>query len=303
MPWKYTEDYYREYTRVTWDEAAEAYRGFQTINAPVSEALVRALDAGPGDRILDLATGPGEPALSLATLVGPAGSVLGVDLSERMVAIARDEAGRRGLTNVEFRVMDATRLDLPPEAFSHVVSRFGFQIFTDPDAAAAEAHRVLRPGGRVAVAVWAAGNRSPALDVLLGPMLRRAEPDETGYLPSPFELGGPGEMLGFLTRSGFEGANESRLRFDWEFPDADAYLDAVLRGTPIGHSLGEETETVRGEILAETRANLRAYEVAGRLRLPAEAVIVTATRRRARDGPPAPSSVPSREVSSTPPAP
>lgn len=278
MPWKYTDDYYREYTRTTWDEAAEAYVGIMRTLEPFRSAVIDRLAPRPGERILDMGTGPGEPAMTIARAVGPEGSVTGIDLSERMIAIARRVGEARQLANVDFRVMDCSALDLPEASYNAVVSCFGFQIFTDPEKAARDAHRVLRPGGRIALGVWATGDRVPFLEVLIGPMLENAEPDEDGYLPTPYETGGPGELVAFVANAGFREPVETRVRATIRYDSADDYLQAVLKGTPIGHSLSEETPETQAEVLRKTRKNLGRYASGGGIALPAESVIVTAVR-------------------------
>jgi len=278
MPWKYSEEYYREYTRTTWNESAGSYVEWMRLLEPFRSRLVDRLAPRPGERVLDLGTGPGEPAMTVARGVGPTGSVTGIDLAERMVELARQVADRRGLANVDFRVMDCAQLEFPDATFDAAVSNFGFQIFTDPERAAREAHRVLKPSGRIAVSVWGPGENVPFLHAIMGPMLEHAEPDETGYLPTPYETGGPGEMVAFLTEAGFHEAREERLNQTIEVRDEEAYLASILKATPIGHSLHEETPEVQEEVLRKTRENLRRWRTAKGLSLPAECVIVTARK-------------------------
>ncbi len=277
MPWKYSEEYYRDYTRRTWDESSRSYIPIMERFAPFHSDLVGRLSPRPGERVLDMASGPGEPAIAVARRVAPTGRVLGVDLSERMVELATQRSRAEQVPSVEFRVMDCTRLELPDASFDAVTSAFGFQIFTDPERAAAEARRVVRPGGRIAVCLWGTAERVPFLEVLIGPMLEHAEPDETGYLPTPYETGGPGEMVRFLETAGFDRAVEVRTSHVLRAADPDDYLQTVLRGTPLGHSLGEEDPEVQSEILAATRRNLEAYRTPRGLELPAEVVQVTAS--------------------------
>jgi SAM-dependent methyltransferase len=278
MPWKYTEEYYREYTRTTWNESSEAYLDLMHYLAPFRADLVQRLAAKTGERILDLGTGPGEPAMTLSEIVGETGSVVGVDLSDRMIDLARAAARSRGLSRVEFQTMDCGALTFGDASFDAAVSNFGFQIFTDPEKAAREAHRVLRPGGRIAVSVWGTADRVPLLHAIMGPMLEHAEPDETGYLPTPYETGGPGEMVEFLHAAGFRDAREERCRHLVDLRDEEEYLRTILTGTPIGHSLAEESAEVQAEVLRKTRANLQPWRVGSGLSIPAECAVVTAHR-------------------------
>jgi SAM-dependent methyltransferase len=175
--------------------------------------------------------------------------------------------------------MDAEALTLPDRSFDVAVSAFGFQIVTDPEKAAAQALRVLKPGGRIAVAVWAQAERCQALHTIVGPMLEFAEPDETGYIPTPYELGGPGEMVAFLEKAGFRDAREQRVVHDWRFKDEDHFFEFALQGTPLGHSLREEEPDVQQQVLQKTKENLKAWRRSAQgIAMAAEAVIVTARR-------------------------
>jgi ubiquinone/menaquinone biosynthesis C-methylase UbiE len=278
MSWKYTDEYYREYTRLTWNESAEAYVGLMRNLEPFRSDLIERLAPQSGERILDMGTGPGEPAITIARQVGASGHVTGIDLSESMVSIAQRVAAARGVNNVDFRTMDCGDLKFPDEAYDAVVSSFGFQIFTDPERAAREARRVLRPGGRIAVSVWSTGDKVPWIHAIVGPMLEHAEPDETGYLPTPYETGGPGEMVAFLERAGFRDCVEERKVYSLEFADEEDYFRALLRATPIGHSLSEESQSTQQEVLQKTRQNLVRWKGPAGFSIPGEGVIVVARK-------------------------
>jgi hypothetical protein len=143
----------------------------------------------------------------------------------------------------------------------------------------AEACRVLRPGGRIALTVWADGERCPIMHAIIGPMLEEAEPDETGYLPTPYEMGGAGELVAILHKHGFRCANEEPVTRGWRFASLEAALAAMLKGSPLGHSLAEEDADVQERVLAKTRANLRRFmRDDGTIQGPAEAVVVNAVK-------------------------
>ncbi len=242
---------------------------------PYTYDLMNKADAKVRERVLDLATGPGEPAMSLARLVGPDGHVTGVDLSEKMIELATQVARERRLGNADFRVMDAEHLAFPDESFDVVVSRFGFQIFTNPEAVAREAYRVLRPNGRIALAVWSTAEKAAALHVLIAPMLEHAEPDETGYIPTPYELGAPGEMMDLLSKAGYHDLKEERRTHLWVMADEKEYLDAMVHGTPMGHSIREEEPATQEKIIAKTVQNLQSFRTRSGFELPCECVLVT----------------------------
>lgn len=108
----------------------------------------------PGMRVLDVCCGSGASALPAAEAVGPGGYVLGVDLAENLLALARAKAQRQGLSNVEFRNGDMLDLGLPEASFDAVICVFG--IFFVPDIAAAvrELWRYVAPGGTLAITTW-----------------------------------------------------------------------------------------------------------------------------------------------------
>jgi ubiquinone/menaquinone biosynthesis C-methylase UbiE len=277
-PWKYTDEAYREYTRTTWNQSAESYLKALRVFQPYTFDLLARVDPKIREKALDIATGPGEPAMSIARMVGPDGQVVGIDLSEKMVEVATRLATERRIPGITFRVMDAQKLDFADESFDLVTSRFGFQIFTDPVSVARESYRVLRPRGRIGVTIWSTAEKATAIQAVVGPMLEFAEPDETGYLPSPFELSGPGELAKLLANAGFETPTEDRRTHTLAFADEDEYLATLVEGTPLGHSIKEEEPSVQKRIFAKTRENLRKWKTRKRIEIPCEAVIVTATK-------------------------
>ncbi len=274
MSWKYTDEYYKNYTRETWDACAEQYVPISKQLAPFQKSILDLVKPGQGETVLDICTGPGEPAMSIASIIGPSGRVVGIDLSSSMTDIAKKNAEKRGLVNVDFLTMDAEKLEFPSNSFDVAVSCFGFQIVTQPEAAAKEIFRVLKPSGRAGFTIWSTGDQSPALHVLVGPMLEHATPDEDGYLPTPYELGGPGELTAMLDGLGFVDSKEFRMRGNFEAESAEAYLTMFMDGSPLGHSLSEESREVQDEVLKDARERIGRYASDGKISIPAECVMV-----------------------------
>lgn len=123
------------------------------------------------------------------------------------------------------------------KSFDIAVSCFGFQIITDPNATANQIFRVLKSGGRVGLTVWSTGDKVPTIEVLVGPITEHGEPDETGYIPTPYELDGHGELTGMLKKAGFKDTKETRVNGIWRAVNGEEYLNMIIEGTPLGHSL------------------------------------------------------------------
>jgi len=278
MSWRYSAEYYKNYTRATWDECAERYVPLAEQLAQFHKSLLDLVEPRSGENVLDVCTGLGEPAMTIASFIAPSGQVVGVDLSANMTEIARKNASKRGLRNIQFMTMDAERLEFPANTFDAAFSCFGFQIVTDPRSAAKEILRVLKPGGRAGFTVWSTGDRAPALDVLIGPMMEHATPDEDGYLPSPYELGGPNELVQMLKSIGFEEPAETRIVGNWVADSVDGYLSMLLDGSPLGHSLSEENEEDQKTIREKSRRNISRYSSTTGVSIPIECVIASASK-------------------------
>src|SRR5256886_12937665 len=162
---------YKRSSRTAWNATAEKYLKLLRIFEPYGFDLLARVNPKIRESALDLATGPGEPAMSIARMVGPDGRVVGIDLSEQMVQLATRIAKERRIPGVTFLAMDAEKLDFPDESFDIVTSRLGFAIFAHPGPVAREACRVLRPQGRIGVAVWSTADKATAIHADGGPML------------------------------------------------------------------------------------------------------------------------------------
>ncbi len=194
-----------------WEEAASGWvrrqEAIREWGAPVSHWMVEAIEPQHGQRVLELAAGLGETGLLAAELVAPTGGVILSDHAEAMLEGARARAAKLDLTNVEFQVWNAEWIDLPVASVDAVLCRWGYMLMADPLAALMETRRVLRPGGRVALAVWdsLAANPwalAPRLE-LLERGLAQPPAQSTEYTPGPFGLGDPERLRALLGEAGF----------------------------------------------------------------------------------------------------
>jgi SAM-dependent methyltransferase len=143
--------------RFTRESLPPAYDRFLVpkIFEPWARILLDAVDLRPGEAVLDVATGPGTVARAAATRVGPTGRVVGVDISQPMLAVARGKPRTDGMAAIEFLESPATALPVPDTEFDVVLCQQGMQFFPDRALALVEMRRALRPGGRLGAAVWA----------------------------------------------------------------------------------------------------------------------------------------------------
>lgn len=191
-----------------WEEAAGGWVARQELlrelTEPVSQWMVDAIEPQPGQRVLELAAGTGETGFRVAELVGPIGGVITSDQAEAMLEGARARASDLGLSNVEFQTLNAEWIDLPVASVDAVLCRWGYMLMPDPPAALRETRRVLRPGGRLALAVWDAVGRNPwaalpALELIERGLASAPRPGE----PGPFALGDEGRVRELLEQAGF----------------------------------------------------------------------------------------------------
>jgi ubiquinone/menaquinone biosynthesis C-methylase UbiE len=126
---------------------------------------VEKLGVREGARVLDVCCGTGSSAIPAAELVAPWGYVIGVDLADRLVALAREKARRRALQNITFRVADMRALDYQAESFDAVLCVFGIFLVPDMAAAVRELWRFVRPCGKLAITSWGRNVLEPANSV------------------------------------------------------------------------------------------------------------------------------------------
>src|ERR1700751_3372248 len=183
-----------------WEKHREIIR---QMFARVTQALVEEALICTGQTVLDIATGPGEPALTLAARVGPEGKVFGIDPAQEMVDAARRATDRLGFRNAQFEVAAADHLPFPAETFDAVVSRFGVMFFPSPVDAVREMLRVLKPGRKLALAVWHFAERNPFFYTLQRVVERYVDwPSPAPDAADPFRFATPGKLRDLLGEAG-----------------------------------------------------------------------------------------------------
>jgi SAM-dependent methyltransferase len=248
----------RQQSRATWGAVATGWYAQREklwkASRPISEWMIQRLDPQPGNTVLELAAGLGDTGSMAARLVGESGRVLITDFAPQMVAAARRRAEEMGVENVEFRELDAERMDLQSDSVDGVLCRWAYMLTIDPAAAFAETRRVLRPGGRLAFSVWASRERNPMLS-LVGRVL-----ESQGHISPPdheasgaFVMADPGRIQELVMGAGFTEPEIEEVSFRWPFADQDAYwrylIETSASASPVLRSLSlEAQEAVRGQV-------------------------------------------------------
>lgn len=206
-----------------WDEFFDRSMAFLN-HRLVADARLR-----QGQQVLDLGSGTGYPAVLAAQVVGPQGKVIGVDLADDMLAAARRKAAKLGFSNVEFRTGDVTTLPFPSGSFDAVTSRFCLMFLPEIPKAVAEIARVLKPGGYLAAAVWAAPEKNPYLRIPMDVIKQLIElPPPDPQAPGIFRLAKPGDLMGMVQQAGLSGLSEEEFVADVQLTSGREYFSSLM---------------------------------------------------------------------------
>ena len=265
-----------------WAESAQYWtKHSDTIHkmfAPLTRALIERAGIQQGQTVLDVAGGAGEPSLTIAETVGPEGSVTCTDAVAQMVAAARAEAERRGLTNIQFRQCTADSLPFADNSFDVVVCRLGVMFFRDTVATLREILRVLEPNGRMAFAVWGKSDINPfcyAVTRVMEQHVKSPAPDPDS--PNAFRFAEPGKLTSVMTQAGAIDVDEGVVSFD---------IAAPISAQQFWQMRSETSDTLRlklvqlsadeqAQIATEVEREVEEFFPSNQMKFPAQLIIAT----------------------------
>lgn len=252
-------DDYRKASHMIWEEIAAGWEGHRhrvwDASRGVGEWMVDALDPQPGETLLELAAGVGDTGFAAASRLGAEGRLITTDFSEAMVDAARRRAEELGVSNAEFRTLDAERMDLDDGSIDGTLCRWGYMLIADPATALAETRRVLGDGGRVALSVWGDPQQNPWASIPARALLEQtgANPPDP-FAPGIFAMASEERTRELLGAAGLEPQRVENVEMAWRFEsfadywhhltDVKGAIAMVVRSLPQAEqdALGEEIE-------------------------------------------------------------
>jgi SAM-dependent methyltransferase len=277
-------DEYRYACHDQWERSAGGWgewaQRLQELVGPVSHWMIDELRLQPGQTVLELAAGPGETGFLAAELVQPGGKLISSDFAESMIEVARTRAADLGLDNVEFRRLDAESLDLEAASVDGVLCRWGYMLMAEPAAALRETRRVLRPLGRVALAVWGPPADNPWVSIAGEEVRRRASaPEPEPGAPGMFAFADAGRVEEELAGAGFTDIRVEALDLRFKYPSFEAWWQISRDlGRPLAELVDAMEPQQRDELRAALEQRFAAFAApGGGLDVPARPLVAVAS--------------------------
>jgi SAM-dependent methyltransferase len=260
----------------TWERRREE---IETACAAVRGWMVDELRPREGDTVLELAAGVGETGFQAAAALGADGRLITTDLSPAMLAAARRRGEQLDVENVTYEVMNAENLPLDSDSVDGVLCRFGYMLMPNHAGALVETRRVLRPGGRVALASWGPPERNPFFGLIgmsLGQRGHIPQP-EPPPAPGPFSMASPERTAALLEGAGFTDVRTEEVPVTFSVPDVDGYLNLIAdTAGPLALAMQLLPASERAAVKAEIEGAFPRFAVADGFELPGVALCAVA---------------------------
>ena len=255
-----------------WEARADAFRR-QTM--PVAMWMVDAIRPQPGHTILDLAAGIGDTGFLASELIEPGGTLITSDFVPEMLTAAQRRAQQLGVRNVRFRQIDASQsIDVEAASIDGVLCRWGYMLMDDAETALRETRRILRPGGRLALAAWADADANQWSSLPVRLLIERGaiEPPEPG--PGQFAWGQEGIVAEQLEAAGFVDYQVEAVDFTMRYANAeDWWATARQMGAAVSRAHVED----EGEVIAALANAAQPWTTPDDLAIPARTWVAAAT--------------------------
>ena len=233
----------------------------EEVCSPIRDWMLRELGPRRGDTVLELAAGVGDTGFEAAAMVGESGRLFCTDFSPAMLAAARRRGAELGVENAEFREIDAQRIEIGDDSVDGVLCRLGYMLMPDPATALAETRRVLRPGGRLALAVWGRMEENPFFTIVAISLVQH------GHLPPPeppgppvFSMASAERTTALVEHAGFSSVRAEEVPVLFRVPDVEEYLSVTAdTAGPLALVLSGLSEADREPVKADVEGALARF--------------------------------------------
>jgi len=269
----------REQQKASWDKFSPGWKKWDKLMMefmkPVADEIIRSINPKDTDFVLDIAGGTGEPGLTIATMAKN-GKVIIMDLSEKMLEIAKEHAKTRGINNIETCACDVSELPFADNTFDAISCRFGFMFFPDMFIAAKEMARVLKPGGRIAVAVWNVPEKNFWVTVTGGTINRNMQlPAPPPEAPGMFRCAKKGLIQVLFQKAGLKNTYEKEVAGKLNCETSDVYWNMITEvAAPFVAALSQADDAMKEKIKSEVYQALIEKYPDGKIIIDSSALVI-----------------------------
>jgi ubiquinone/menaquinone biosynthesis C-methylase UbiE len=269
----------REQQKEIWNKFSPGWKKWDDLTMnflkPMGDEIISLIKPSGDQLVLDIASGTGEPGLTIASML-KGGIVVATDVAEGMLDVARENAARRGIRNLELITCDVSDLPFDDNSFDSISCRFGFMFFPDVLLAAKEMVRVLKPGGRIAAAVWNVPEKNFWATVILSTINRNMQlPQPPPEAPGLFRCAKSGFIAGLLKQAGLKNISEKEVSGKLSTGSIEVYWNFMTDVVaPVVAALSKADEAMKARIKREVFESISQRYPSGKVAIDSSALVI-----------------------------